>query len=69
MMPKLKNGSLSMSPESHRKSLRCRRWSNLRALHHRLGGAGDGPFPYGDLFMYIIPDQGPVKITKSRYGS
>ena len=42
---------------------------NLRALHHRLGGAGDGPYPYGDLFIYIIPDQGPVKITKSRYGS
>ncbi len=42
---------------------------NLRAIHHRLGGAGDGPYPYGDLFIYIIPDQGPVKITKSRYGS
>ena len=41
---------------------------NLRALHHRLGGAGDGPYNYGDLFTYIIPDQGPVKITKSRYG-
>ena len=42
---------------------------NLRALHHRLGGTGDGPYPYGDLFIYTIPDQGPVKITKSRYGS
>ena len=42
---------------------------NLRALHHRLGGTGDGPYQYGDLFIYTIPDQGPVKITKSRYGS
>ena len=42
---------------------------NLRAIHHRLGGSGDGPYSYGDLFIYIIPDQGPVKITKSRYGS
>jgi hypothetical protein len=41
---------------------------NLRALHHRLGGTGDGPYPYGDLFIYTIPDQGPVRITKSRYG-
>ncbi len=41
---------------------------NLRALHHRLGGTGDGPFVYGDLFIYAIPDQGPVKVTKSRYG-
>ncbi len=42
---------------------------NLRALHHRLGGTGDGPYQYGDLFIYRIPDHGPVKITKSRYGS
>jgi hypothetical protein len=42
---------------------------NLEALHHRLGGKGDGPYPYGDLFIYTIPDQGPVKIIKSRYGS
>jgi len=42
---------------------------NLRTLHHRLGGTGDGPYQYGDLFIYTIPDHGPVKITKSRYGS
>jgi len=42
---------------------------NLRSLHHRLGGTGDGPYQYGDLYIYTIPDQGPVKIIKSRYGS
>jgi len=41
---------------------------NLRALHQRLGGTGEGPYPYGDLFIYTFPDQGPVKVLKSRYG-
>jgi hypothetical protein len=42
---------------------------NLRSLHHRLGGTGDGPYQYGDLYVYSIPDQGPVKVIKARYGS
>jgi hypothetical protein len=42
---------------------------NLRSLHHRLGGTGEGPYQYGDLYIYSIPDQGPVKVIKSRYGS
>jgi hypothetical protein len=42
---------------------------NLRSLHHRLGGTGEGPYRYGDLFIYTIPEQGPVKVLKSRYGS
>ena len=42
---------------------------NLRSLHHRLGGTGDGPYQYGDLYIYSIPDQGPVKVIKARYGS
>jgi len=42
---------------------------NLRLLHHRLGGTGEGPYTYGDLFIYSIPDQGPVKVIESRYGS
>ncbi len=41
---------------------------NLRSLHHRLGGTGEGPYSYGDLFIYTIPDQGPVEVVKSRYG-
>jgi hypothetical protein len=42
---------------------------NLRLLHQRLGGTGEGPYTYGDLFIYTIPDHGPVKVKKSRYGS
>ena len=42
---------------------------NLRSLHHRLGGTGEGPYKYGDLYIYTIPDQGPVIVVKSRYGS
>ena len=41
---------------------------NLRALHQRLGGTGDGPFQYGDLYIYSISKQGPVKVIKARYG-
>ena len=42
---------------------------NLRSLHNRLGGTGDGPYQYGDLYIYSIPEQGPVKVIKARYGS
>lgn len=42
---------------------------NLRSLHQRLGGTGDGPHQYGDLYIYSVPDQGPVKIIKTRFGS
>jgi len=42
---------------------------NLRLLHQRLGGTGEGPYQYGDFFVYTIPDQGPARVKKSRYGS
>jgi hypothetical protein len=42
---------------------------NLRSLHQRLGATGEGPYPYGDLYIYTIPAEGPVKVIKSRYGS
>jgi hypothetical protein len=42
---------------------------NLRSLHQRLGGTGEGPYQYGDLYIYTIPDQGPVIVVKSRFGS
>ena len=41
---------------------------NLRALHQRLGGTGDGPYQYGDLYIYSIPEQGTAKVIKTRYG-
>jgi hypothetical protein len=42
---------------------------NLRRIHQRLGGTGDGPYLYGDLFIYSITGQGAAKITKMRYGT
>jgi hypothetical protein len=41
---------------------------NLRTLHHRLGGTGEGPHAYGDLFIYRISNQGSVKVIKSKFG-
>ena len=41
---------------------------NLRALHQRLGGKEEGPYQYGEMFLYTIPDQGPVEVKKLRYG-
>jgi hypothetical protein len=40
---------------------------NLRALHQRLGGEGDGPYQYGDLFIYKIGNVRPVQVIKSRF--
>jgi hypothetical protein len=42
---------------------------NLRAIHQKLGGKGEGPYPYGEMFLYTIPDQGPAEVIKSSYGS
>jgi hypothetical protein len=41
---------------------------NLQAFYHLLGGTGSGPEQYGDLFIMTIPDQGPVKVNKMRFG-
>jgi len=42
--------------------------SNLRKMYWRLGGDGEGPIEYGDLFIMKIPAKGPVKIEKTRFG-
>jgi hypothetical protein len=42
---------------------------NLRLLHQLLGGTGEGPYQYGELYIYTIPAKGTVKVIKSRYGS
>ena len=42
--------------------------SNLRKMYWRLGGNGEGPIEYGDLFIMKIPAKGPVKIEKTRFG-
>ncbi|MHC4890173.1 MAG: hypothetical protein ACYTEO_12010, partial [Planctomycetota bacterium] len=41
---------------------------NLQAVYSRLGGTGKGPLKYGDLDILTVPDKGPVKVIKSRYG-
>lgn len=43
---------------------------NLRILHQRLGGGkGDGPYQYGELYIYNISEDGMVRVTKSKFGS
>ena len=43
---------------------------NLRTLHQRLGGGdGDGPYQYGELYIYNISEDGSVGITKLKFGS
>ncbi|HLC43149.1 MAG TPA: histidine phosphatase family protein [Methylomirabilota bacterium] len=41
---------------------------NLQAMYRLLGGTGTAPIEYGDLHILTIPDQGPVKVVKKRYG-
>lgn len=43
--------------------------ANLRAMYWRLGGDGEGPIGYGDLFIVTLPDTGPASIEKRRYGA
>jgi hypothetical protein len=41
---------------------------NLQRMYHLLGGTGTGPVEYGELHILTIPDKGPVKVFKTRYG-
>jgi hypothetical protein len=41
---------------------------NLQRMYHLLGGTGTGPVEYGDLYILTIPDEGPVKVFRTRYG-
>ncbi len=41
---------------------------NLQEVYRLLGGTGRGPLKYGDLYILTIPDRGPVKVAKSRFG-
>lgn len=42
---------------------------NLKEIYQRLGGPGDPPAKYDDLFIITIPDQGAVKVEKTTYGN
>ena len=37
---------------------------NLRMLHQRLRGTAEGPFRYGELYIYAIPQRGRLKSRK-----
>ena len=41
---------------------------NLQGVFHFLGGVGEGPVKYGDLFILSISDNAPVRLEKRRYG-
>jgi hypothetical protein len=41
---------------------------NLQRMYYLLGGTGTGPVEYGDLHIVTIPDKGPVRVVKKRYG-
>jgi hypothetical protein len=38
-------------------------------MYWRLGGDGEGPIGYGDLFIVTVPDSGPTSIEKRHYGA
>jgi hypothetical protein len=41
---------------------------NLYAVYHHFGGTGTAPEEYGDLAILAVPDQGPVKVERRRFG-
>ena len=41
---------------------------NLKEIYHRLGGTGDSPARYDDLFIITVPDQGMVLVERTTYG-
>jgi phosphohistidine phosphatase SixA len=41
--------------------------SNLSEIYSQLGGKGEAPDNYGDLFTMKIKDQGAPEVVKSRY--
>jgi len=45
-----------------------RHGSNLQELYLRLGGQGQGPRAYHDLFVIVVDDKGVTDIQKKQYG-
>ena len=43
--------------------------SNLHEIYQKLGGTGTGPVHYDDLYIIKLSNNGPVKITKTKYGT
>jgi hypothetical protein len=41
---------------------------NLDEIYEDVGGEGPPPIVYGDLYIVRVPDKGPAKVTKLRFG-
>ncbi len=41
---------------------------NLNEIYQRLGGTGNGPSKYDDLFFIVVSDSGALKVNKTTYG-
>ncbi len=42
---------------------------NLQAIYSRLGGEGDGPLKYGQLYIIKVADSGPAQVEKTSFGA
>ncbi len=42
--------------------------TNLKSIYANLGGTGEPPINYGDLYVMRIPDKGPAQVTRKRFG-
>lgn len=42
--------------------------TNLGNIFARLGGEGPPPNTYGDIYILSVPDEGPTKVAKRRFG-
>ena len=43
--------------------------TNLSGIYTLLGGTGESPVRYGDLFIIKVPDKGKSQIEKKRWGN
>jgi hypothetical protein len=41
---------------------------NLADIFHALGGKGEPPLKYGDLYILEVPDKGATEVTRRRFG-
>lgn len=42
---------------------------NLVRIYSRLGGTGEAPLYYGDLYVLRVPDRGDTQVIKRRFGN
>jgi hypothetical protein len=41
---------------------------NLKEIYQRLGGTGNAPSKYDDLFFIVVSDTGSLNVNKTTYG-